>query len=94
MILTKRKVRSIPQRNLPHLLPMCGNAAGLLRGKHQQGYTIATAYVTLWTLVVRPRIVLWTLVASSTTYLTLVVSYGAYKTYVTLVVSYGAYKRS
>ena len=51
---------------------------GYLR-KLQQGFKTPTAYLTLWTLVVRPTIILWTLVVSYKTYLMLVVSYGACK---------------
>ena len=30
MILTKKNKKYFAERNLPHLLPMCGNAAGIV----------------------------------------------------------------
>ena len=90
-MLTRRKVRSIPQRGISHTSYLCSaTLPGYFEEKPQQDYRTATAYVALRTLVVRPIIVLWTSVVASKMYLTLVVSYGAYCTYFTLVVSCGA----
>ena len=74
----KKRLGVFRREESPTPLTYVRQRCRIILRKLRQGFRTATAYVMFWTLVVRPTTVLWTVVVSYKTYLTLVVSDGAY----------------